>query len=48
METITAGIKPGPKRQTDEGKEDRRQRVTPENQPKHPTLKPHKHDPKKE
>lgn len=46
METIKADIKPGPKRKTEEGKEDRRQRVTPENQPKHPTLKPHDHDKK--
>jgi len=43
MQTITANIKPGPKRQTEEGKDDRRQRVNPENQPKHPKLKPHDH-----
>ncbi|HRB70950.1 MAG TPA: hypothetical protein PK776_03790 [Flavobacterium sp.] len=42
MENIQA-IKPGPKRQTDKGKDDKRQRVTPDNKPKHPTLKPHKH-----
>lgn len=47
METIRLGIKPGPKPKTEQGKDDRRQRVTPESQPKHPTLKPHKHDPKK-
>lgn len=44
MNTITADIKRGPKRQTEKGKDDRRQRVTPENQPKHPTLKPHDHE----
>lgn len=37
-------IKPGPKPVTDTtGKEDRRQRVNPENKEKHPDLKPHKH-----
>ncbi|WP_394775774.1 hypothetical protein [Flavobacterium sp.] len=45
MEAIQA-IKTGPKPKTDEGKDDRRQRVTPENKPKHPTLKPHVHKPK--
>jgi len=40
---IVANIKPGPKRQTEEGRDDRRQRVDPPSQPKHPTLKPHKH-----
>ena len=44
MEKIKA-IKTGPKRQTEEGKDDKRQRVDPPNAPKHPTLKPH--DPKK-
>lgn len=44
MTTIRADIKPGPKRQTEEGRDDRRQRVTPENQPKHPNLKPHHHE----
>ncbi len=44
METIQA-IKPGPKPKTDEGKDDKRRRVNPENQPKHPDLKPHKHEP---
>jgi hypothetical protein len=44
MNTIHA-IKPGPKPKTEEGKEDRRQRVLPETKPKHPTLKPHKHQP---
>ncbi|EJL60415.1 hypothetical protein [Flavobacterium sp. CF136] len=47
METITADIKPGPKRQKEDGTDDRRQRVNPENQPKHPKLKPHDHDKKK-
>jgi hypothetical protein len=44
MERIEA-IKPGPKPKTEEGKDDRRQRVDPPTAPKHPTLKPH--DPKK-
>lgn len=44
MQTITADIKPGPKRQTEQGKDDRRQRVTPENKPKHETLKTHDHE----
>lgn len=44
IETIQA-IKPGPKPKTDEGKDDKRRRVNPENQPKHPDLKPHKHEP---
>lgn len=38
------GIKPGPKpiaKKT--GKEDKRQRVTPENKAKHPDLKEHDH-----
>lgn len=39
------GIKPGPKPKTEEGQDDRRRRVDPPSQPKHPTLKPH--DPKK-
>nr|WP_176703091.1 hypothetical protein [Rahnella aquatilis] len=38
------GIKPGPKPVAKStGKEDKRQRVTPDNQPKHPGLKPHEH-----
>lgn len=38
------GIKPGPKPIADStGKEDKRQRVTPENKPKHQDLKIHKH-----
>lgn len=47
--TITEGIivmtiKPGPKPKAEStGKTDRRQRVTPENKPKHKTLKTHKH-----
>lgn len=40
METIQA-IKPGPKPKTDKGKDDRRRRVYPDNQPKPPTFKPH-------
>ncbi len=36
-------IKPGRKPKTEEGKTDKRQRVTPENKPKHKTLKVHKH-----
>jgi hypothetical protein len=47
METIKA-IKPGPKPKKDDGTDDRRHRVDPPNKDKHPTLKPHKHDPKKE
>jgi hypothetical protein len=42
METIQA-IKPGPKPKTEEGQDDRRRRVDPPNQPKHPGLKPHIH-----
>jgi hypothetical protein len=45
MEKIHA-IKPGPKRQTEEGQDDKRQRVDPPNQPKHPGLKPHVPKPK--
>lgn len=37
-------IKPGPKPKTEKGKTDKRQRVTPENKPKHKTLKTHKHE----
>lgn len=38
------GIKPGPKPIADStGKEDKRQRVTPENKPKHKPLKVHDH-----
>lgn len=38
------GIKPGPKPiAKTTGKEDRRQRVTPENKPNHKALKTHKH-----
>lgn len=44
MSTIQA-IKTGPKPNKANGTPDRRQRVTPENKPKHPTLKPHKHKP---
>ena len=41
METIL-NIKPGPKRQTEEGKDDKRQRVDPPNKSKHRTLKTNK------
>lgn len=37
------GIKTGPKPKKEDGTDDRRQRVNPENQPKHKTLKPHDH-----
>jgi hypothetical protein len=37
-------IKPGPKPIADStGKKYKKRRVTPENNPKHPDLKPHKH-----
>ena len=36
-------IKPGPKPRKEDGTRDKRRRVTPENKPKHPPLKPHKH-----
>ncbi|WP_262383669.1 MULTISPECIES: hypothetical protein [Photobacterium] len=38
------GIKPGPKRRNEDGTPDKRQRVRPENQNKHPKLKPHQHE----
>jgi len=38
-------IKPGPKSKKDNGSEDKRRRVLPENKPKHPGLKTHKHKP---
>jgi hypothetical protein len=44
--TAIKAIKPGPKPKTEERKDDKRRRVNPENQPKHPSLKPHKHKPK--
>jgi len=44
METITA-IKPGPKPKKEDGTPDKRRRVNPETKPKHPGLKPHKHEP---
>lgn len=41
---IVMGIKTGPKPVAKStGKEDKRQRVTPENKPKHPGLKQHDH-----
>lgn len=45
MEEIHA-IKPGPKPKTEAGEDDRRRRVDPPNQPKHPDLKPHVPKPK--
>jgi hypothetical protein len=39
------GIKPGPKPKKQDGTPDERRRVKEENQPKHPSLKPHKHKP---
>jgi hypothetical protein len=38
-------IKTGPKRTNENGTPDKRQRVTPENKPKHRELKTHKHKP---
>jgi len=35
-------IKPGPKPKKEDGSDDRRRRVDPPSQPKHPNLKPHK------
>ncbi|SIR47964.1 hypothetical protein [Chryseobacterium sp. RU33C] len=43
MNTIEA-IKPGPKPKKPDGEPDRRRRVTPPNQPKHPKLKPHERE----
>jgi hypothetical protein len=37
-------IKRGPKPKTEEGKTDKRRRVTKENKPKHKTLKIHEHE----
>lgn len=42
MQTIHE-IKPGPKPKTDDGSLDHRRRVTPDNSPTYPGLKPHKH-----
>lgn len=42
MEALYA-IKPGPKPKKEDGSDDRRRRVDPETRPKHPSLKPHKH-----
>jgi hypothetical protein len=44
MEKIVA-INPGPKPKKEDGSDDKRHRVTPETQPKHPDLKPHIHKP---
>lgn len=38
-------IKPGPKPDKSDGTPDKRRRVTPETQPRHPGLKPHIHKP---
>jgi hypothetical protein len=38
-------IKPGPKPKKPDGTPDRRRRVAPETQLKHPSLKPHRHKP---
>ena len=43
MSSIEA-IKPGPKPKKPDGEPDRRRRVNPPNQPKHPKLKPHEHE----
>ncbi|WP_152560066.1 hypothetical protein [Hymenobacter sp. IS2118] len=40
---VIMSIKPGPKPKKEDGTPDKRRRVTEENQPKHPGLKPHKH-----
>lgn len=42
---IIEAIKTGPKRKNEDGKPDRRQRVNPENKPKHKKLKEHDHRP---
>ncbi|SDC59864.1 hypothetical protein SAMN04490189_0031 [Pseudomonas koreensis] len=39
---MSTHIKPGPKPKRDDGKDDRRRHVNPENKPKHPTLPTHK------
>jgi hypothetical protein len=39
------GLKPGPKPNKQDGTADERRTVTPENQPKHPELRPHIHRP---
>jgi hypothetical protein len=44
MENIQA-IKPGPKPKKEDGSDDRRRRVDPPTEPKHPGLKPHIHKP---
>jgi hypothetical protein len=43
MSTIQA-IKPEPKHNKPNGEPDKRRRVNPPNQPKHPKLKPHEHE----
>jgi hypothetical protein len=43
--TAIQAIKPGPKPKKDNGSDDKTRRVNPETKPKHPTLKPHKHNP---
>jgi hypothetical protein len=42
---ISQTIKLGTKPKKEDGTDDRRQRVKPETKPKHPTLKPHIHEP---
>ncbi len=45
MKNTIEAIKPGPKRENEDGTPDRRQRVDPPTAPKHPALKPHVHKP---
>lgn len=40
--SMSTHIKPGPKPKRDDGNEDRRRHVNPENKPKHPSLPIHK------
>ncbi len=42
---VIHAIKPGPKPLKPNGKPDERRRVTPDNKPKYPDLKPHIHKP---
>ena len=39
----TQAIKPGPKPKKEDGTDDKRRRVNPETELKHPSLKPHEH-----
>jgi hypothetical protein len=43
--TLITAIKPGPKPKKEDGTPDERRRVTPEEKPNHPKLKPHIHKP---